>query len=75
MNWITWVIVAVVAVISSAGAFFLGVAYRKRIAEKEIKSAEEEAKKIINDAIKASENKSARFLSRLKRNTQKPCRI
>lgn len=71
MNWITWVIVAVVAVISSAGAFFLGVAYRKRIAEKEIKSAEEEAKKIINDAIKASENKKREILIEAKEEIHK----
>ncbi len=34
-----------------------GILYRKNIAEKEIGSAEEEAKRIINDSIKAAESK------------------
>ena len=34
-----------------------GIAYRKNVAEKEIGSAEEEAKRIINDSIKAAESK------------------
>ena len=38
-------------------AFFLGVAYRKKAAEAALGSAEEEAKRLISDAIKASETK------------------
>ena len=38
-------------------AFFIGVKYRKKIAEAEIGSAEEEAKKIVNDAVQAAESK------------------
>lgn len=34
-----------------------GFTYRKKVAEKEIGSAEEEAKRIINDSIKAAESK------------------
>ena len=37
--------------------FILGVTYRKKVAEKEIGSAEEEAKRIINEAIKGGESK------------------
>ena len=37
--------------------FFLGVFYRKKVAEREISSAEDEAKRIINEGIKAAENK------------------
>ena len=42
-------------VVSGAVFFFVGVTFRKKVAEKEIKSAEEEAKRIINEAIKAAE--------------------
>ncbi len=35
----------------------VGVLYRKKVAEKEIISAEEEAKRIINEAIKSAESK------------------
>ncbi len=38
-------------------AFFLGVEYRKKSAEATLGSAEEEAKKLISDAIKTSESK------------------
>lgn len=48
------VIAAVVGILVGAFAGFL---YRKKIAEKEIGSAEEEAKRIINDSIKAAESK------------------
>ena len=42
--------------------FILGVTYRKKVAEKEIGSAEEEAKRIINEAIKGGENKKREML-------------
>ena len=44
------------------GVFLLGIRYRKRVAEKEISSAEEEATRIINEAIKSSENKKREAL-------------
>ena len=37
-------------------AFPLGISYRKKIAESSIKSAEEEAKRIVNDSYKTVEN-------------------
>ncbi len=37
--------------------FFLGVHYRKKIAEAELGSAEEEAKRILSEAIKAADSK------------------
>ncbi len=43
-------------------AFFAGIAYRKRVSEREISSAEEEAKRIINDAIKNAESKKREAL-------------
>jgi ribonuclease Y len=44
--------------------FCCGVAFRKRIAEKEISSAEEEAKRIINESIKSAESKKREALVR-----------
>ena len=46
--------------------FILGVIYRKKVSEKEISSAEEEGKRIINEAIKAAEAKRAEAESRKK---------
>ena len=41
---------------------FGGIAYRKRVAEREIGSAEAEATRIINDAIRGGENKKKEML-------------
>ncbi len=40
----------------------VGILYRKKVAEKEIISAEEEARRIINEAIKSAENKKREAL-------------
>ena len=48
--------------IGAAVFFFIGITYRKRVAEKEIGSAEEEATRIINKAIKAGESKQHELL-------------
>ena len=49
---------AVVAgVVAAAIAFFAGVSYRRKTAEAKIGSAEEEAKRLINDAMKAAQQK------------------
>ncbi len=52
-------IVAVIAAFAIAAIvfFLLGIVYRKKVSEKEISSAEEEARRIINDAIKSAEGK------------------
>ncbi|MGE4282212.1 MAG: ribonuclease Y [Clostridia bacterium] len=43
-------------------AFQLGIKYRRKIAEAEIGSAEEESKRIVNDAIKTAEGKKREAL-------------
>ena len=43
-------------------AFNMGIKYRKKIAEAEIGSAEEEAKKIVNDALRDAEGKKKEAL-------------
>lgn len=45
------------AVISAVVFFFLGITFRKKVAEREISSAEDEATRILNDAIKSAESK------------------
>ena len=51
------VLVLVAAVVAGALGFYLGGENRKRTAEAKIGSAEDEAKRIVNDAIKAAEQK------------------
>lgn len=51
------VIALVCAVMSAAIAFFAGVAHRKKTAEFAIHSAEDEAKRIVSEAIKTAEAK------------------
>ncbi|MBQ8203405.1 MAG: ribonuclease Y [Clostridia bacterium] len=46
-----------VAVVLAVIGFFVGSAYRRKSAEKTIGSAEEEAKRILNDAMKTAETK------------------
>ena len=51
------IIALVVAVVLAVAGFFVGVAYRKNTAEKAIGSAETEATRIVNDAMKTAEQK------------------
>ena len=54
---LTVVLFLVAAAVAGALGFYLGGENRKRTAEAKIGSAEEEAKRIVNDAIKAAEQK------------------
>ena len=56
-SFLPWVLVFVAAVVCGALGFYLGEENRKRTAEAKLGSAEEEAKRIVNDAIKAAEQK------------------
>lgn len=59
MSTYAWIgIVLAAALVSALAGYF----YRKNIAEKEIGSAEDEAKRIINEAIKSSEAKKREAL-------------
>ncbi len=59
-----WNIVIGIAAAAAAllVGFLLGVTYRKKVSEREISSAEEEAKRIINEGIKTAENKKREAL-------------
>ncbi|MEG1166007.1 MAG: ribonuclease Y, partial [Oscillospiraceae bacterium] len=67
--WIIGVIIALALVF--VAAFFLGILYRKRVSEREIQSAEEEAKRIINESIKTAENKRREALLEAKEEIHK----
>ncbi len=49
-------------VIGGAVCFPLGIRYRKQVSEREISSAEEEGRRIINEAIKSAETKKKEAL-------------
>ena len=70
-NPLFWAITAGVAVVFAVIFFILGSSHRKKIAEKAIGSAEEEAKRIVNDAIKAAENKKRETLIETKEEIHK----
>ncbi|MBQ4100461.1 MAG: ribonuclease Y, partial [Oscillospiraceae bacterium] len=52
----------VAAIVFGTAFFFIGVAYRKKVAEAELGSAEEEAKRIVSDAFKNAETKKKEAL-------------
>ena len=68
-GWIIGIIIALVLVFVLA--FFIGILYRKRVSEREIQSAEEEAKRIINESIKTAENKRREALLEAKEEIHK----
>ncbi len=51
------IVVAIVGILATIVSFRAGAVYRRRTAESALGSAEEEAKKIVNDAIKNAEQK------------------
>ena len=54
--------IAIGVVLGIAVGFAIGVAYRKKVAEREIGSAEQEATRIINEAIRSGENRKKEML-------------
>lgn len=54
---IVFALIAFIGAVIAVLFFFLGIAYRRKKAEEKIGSAEEEAKRLINDAIKAADQK------------------
>ena len=68
MSPILWVVVCIAVLVIG---FVLGVVYRKKVGEAEISGAEEEAKRIINDAIKSAESKKREALVEAKEEIHK----
>jgi len=58
----TVIVFLVILVVAAVVCLFLGYTYRKKVSERAIQSAEEKAKRIINDSIKAAENKKLEAL-------------
>ena len=65
--WLAIVLIVAFCVIG----FVSGMTYRKKVAEREISSAEDEAKRIINDAIKGAESKKREALVEAKEEIHK----
>ena len=62
MDWL-YVVLAIAGFLIGAIIFFpVGITYRKKVAEREIGGAEEEAKRIINEAIRGGESKKKEML-------------
>ena len=59
MSTVLWIVLALAALVAG---FVLGFLYRKKVSEREISSAEEEAKRIINESIKSAESKKKEAL-------------
>ena len=55
--WVTVLVAVVSGIVVGAVCFAAGNAYRRKVAELKIGSAEDEAKRLINDAIKTAEQK------------------
>ncbi len=71
MEWYVYVLLIIGYVAVAFLCFFLGISYRKKVAEKEIGSAEAEATRIINDAIKTGESKKRELLVEAKEEIHK----
>ena len=71
MTTVGYIVAAVAAVIALLIGFLVGIQYRKKVAEKEISSAEDEARRIINEAIKSSESKKREALLEAKEENMK----
>ena len=68
MPIVVWIIIALAALVVG---FVFGFMYRKNVAEREIVSAEEEAKRIINESIKSAESKKKEALLEAKEEIHK----
>ena len=65
-------IIAIVGIVAALMiGFAVGILYRKKVSEREISSAEEEAKRIINEGIKTAENKKREALLEAKEETHR----
>ena len=52
-----WMITVIAAILGIAVGFLAGMLYRKKVAERAIGSAEAEATRLINEAIRSGENR------------------
>ncbi len=71
MEWYHYMLLLAAFFIGAIIFFFIGISYRKKVAEREIGGAESEARRIINEAIKSGENKKREMLVEAKEEIQK----
>ena len=71
MEWYGYVLLVAGLLIVAFIFFLIGMLYRKKVAEREIGSAETEATRIINEAIKGGENKKREMLLEAKEEIHK----
>lgn len=71
MSPILIILLILLGLVLLGSGFFCGVSHRKRVGEREIGSAEEEAKRILNEAIKAAEAKKREALLEAKEEIHK----
>ncbi|MBQ2153884.1 MAG: ribonuclease Y [Oscillospiraceae bacterium] len=71
MEWLYYVLPLAGFLIGAIIFFFAGITYRKKVAEKQIGSAEEEAKRMINEAIRSGESKQREMLLEAKEEIHK----
>ena len=62
MEWYEILLIVVALIVGIAAGFVFGVIYRKKVAEREIGSAETEATRLINEAIRSGENRKKEML-------------
>ncbi len=62
MDMLSIILIVVGVVVGLAAGFGIGIAYRKKVAEREIGSAEAEATRLINEAIRSGENRKKEML-------------
>lgn len=60
--WLAILLTVVVAIVTGVACFLAGVSHRKKIAEAEIGSAEIEAKRIVEEAVKEAEAKKKEYV-------------
>jgi len=65
------ILIAAAAIIFGVIGFIIGIAYRKRVSEREIGSAETEATRIINEAIRSGESRKKEMLLEAKEEIHK----
>ena len=71
MNTVGYIVAAVAAAVALLIGILVGIQIRKKKAEREISSAEDEARRIINEAIKSSESKKREALLEAKEENMK----
>ena len=66
LEWYHILLIVLGALAVGAGCFFAGIAYRKSVGEREIGSAELEATRLINEAIRSGESRKKEMLLEVK---------